>query len=489
MELPFLTRRIYGLETEFGVTFHSRGQRRLSADEAARHLFKDVVAWGRSSNVFLGNGSRIYLDVGSHPEYATAECDDLTELVAHDRAGEFIFRGLADSATQRLASEDIHGELYLFKNNTDSHGNSYGCHENYLIGRTRELAPITSVLVPFLVSRQLICGAGKVMPGGDFRVSQRAEHMWDGVSSATTRMRPMINTRDEPHADPGRFRRLHVIVGDSNVSETSTWLKVGATELVLRLIESGRALRNLALDNPIKAVRDLSRDPFGRVEVTLANGRTITGLELQQTYLQGALDLVEQHGDPGPELSAVLVMWQRVLEALEARDTAPLEADIDWAIKLKLLRRYADRAGLAWSDPRIQQLDLAYHDIQQGRGLFQLLEARGAVSRVVDDAAVERAAGTPPQTTRARLRGAFVDAAQAAGVDYTVDWTTLKVNEPPPRSWRPPDGGLLAGQNPDELYAPILCKDPFLAVDERVDALLDRLSGAPVSTERSLPRP
>lgn len=489
MELPFLTRRIYGLETEFGVTFHSRGQRRLSADEAARHLFKDVVAWGRSSNVFLGNGSGSIWTWDRtpnmrRPSVTTSPNSSLTTVPENSS-----FVGWLTAPRSDLPPRTSTVSSICSRTTPIPTGNSYGCHENYLIGRTRELAPITSVLVPFLVSRQLICGAGKVMPGGDFRVSQRAEHMWDGVSSATTRMRPMINTRDEPHADPGRFRRLHVIVGDSNVSETSTWLKVGATELVLRLIESGRALRNLALDNPIKAVRDLSRDPFGRVEVTLANGRTITGLELQQTYLQGALDLVEQHGDPGPELSAVLVMWQRVLEALEARDTAPLEADIDWAIKLKLLRRYADRAGLAWSDPRIQQLDLAYHDIQQGRGLFQLLEARGAVSRVVDDAAVERAAGTPPQTTRARLRGAFVDAAQAAGVDYTVDWTTLKVNEPPPRSWRPPDGGLLAGQNPDELYAPILCKDPFLAVDERVDALLDRLSGAPVSTERSLPRP
>ncbi|MDO5500050.1 MAG: Pup--protein ligase [Propionibacteriaceae bacterium] len=475
MEQPFLTRRIYGLETEFGVICNTHGQRRLSADEAARHLFRDVVAWGRSSNVFLGNGSRIYLDVGSHPEYATAECDSITQLIAHDRAGERIFVDLAERASARLADEGVDGDLYLFKNNTDSHGNSYGCHENYLVGRTRELAPITAILVPFLVSRQLICGAGKLAPNGEFRVSQRADHMWDGVSSATTRMRPMINTRDEPHADPGRFRRLHVIVGDSNVSETSTWLKVGSAELVLRLIESGAALRNLALENPIRAVRDLARDPFGRATVTLATGRTVTGLELQQAYLQAAKDLVDRHGDPGETLTGVLALWERVLTALEARDATPLEADIDWAIKLKLLRRYADRNQLAWTDPRIQQLDLAYHDIAPGRGLFSVLEARGQVSRVVDDEAIHQARNSPPPTTRARLRGAFVDAAQAAGVDYTVDWTTLKVNEPPPRSWRAPDPALRAGAT-DQLYQPVLCKDPFAATDERVDRLLERLA-------------
>lgn len=478
MEQPFLTRRIYGLETEFGVACSTHGHRRLSADEVARHLFREVVAWGRSSNVFLNNGSRIYLDVGSHPEYATAECDDLAELVAHDRAGEAIFNRLAATAVDKLVDEGINADLYLFKNNTDSHGNSYGCHENYLIGRTRELAPIASALVPFLVSRQLICGAGKLSPQGEFRVSQRADHMWDGVSSATTRMRPMINTRDEPHADPARYRRLHVIVGDSNMAETSTWLKVGSTELVLRLIEAGAPLRDHALENPIKAVRDLARDPFGRAEVTLADGRTITGLQLQQAYLAAARGLVERTGDPGPALTGVLELWGRVLDALEARDTGPLEREIDWAIKLRLLQRYADRHGLGFDDPRIQQLDLAYHDIAPGRGLYSLLQARGAVDRVVADTDIERARQHPPQTTRARVRGAFITAAQAAGVDYTVDWTTVKVNEPPARTWQVPDPRVFAGERvaPDDLYAPIICKDPFADTDERVDRLLDRLS-------------
>ncbi|HEX2072869.1 MAG TPA: proteasome accessory factor PafA2 family protein, partial [Geodermatophilus sp.] len=214
-----MDRRIFGIETEYGVTCTFRGQRRLSPDEVARYLFRRVVSWGRSSNVFLRNGSRLYLDVGSHPEYATAECDDLVELVVHDKAGERILEGLLVDAEQRLAEEGVTGDIYLFKNNTDSAGNSYGCHENYLVGRHGEFSRLADVLIPFLVSRQIVVGAGKVLQtprGAIYCVSQRAEHIWEGVSSATTRSRPIINTRDEPHADAERYRRLHVIVGDSN---------------------------------------------------------------------------------------------------------------------------------------------------------------------------------------------------------------------------------------------------------------------------------
>jgi proteasome accessory factor A len=220
-----MERRIFGLETEYGVTCTYRGQRRLSPDEVARYLFRRVVSWGRSSNVFLRNGARLYLDVGSHPEYATPECDSVTDLVAHDRAGERILEGLLVDAEKRLHDEGIAGEIYLFKNNTDSAGNSYGCHENYLVSRHGEFGRLADVLIPFLVTRQLICGAGKVLQtprGAVFCLSQRAEHIWEGVSSATTRSRPIINTRDEPHADAEKYRRLHVIVGDSNMSETTT---------------------------------------------------------------------------------------------------------------------------------------------------------------------------------------------------------------------------------------------------------------------------
>ena len=230
-----MERRIYGIETEFGVTCTSEGRRRLTPDEVARYMFRSVVRWGRSSNVFLGNGARLYLDVGSHPEYATAECDDLLDLIAHDRAGEVVVQQLVDDAQARLAEDDVEGEIFVFKNNVDSAGNSYGCHENFLVARTDDFAAVTEALLPFLISRQLVAGTGRVMQtsrGAVFSVSQRADHIWEGVSSATTRSRPIINTRDEPHADAERYRRMHVIVGDSTMTETTTLLKVGSAALL-----------------------------------------------------------------------------------------------------------------------------------------------------------------------------------------------------------------------------------------------------------------
>src|SRR3712207_3142873 len=252
-----MDRRIFGLENEYGVTCTFRGQRRLSPDEVARYLFRRVVSWGRSSNVFLENGARLYLDVGSHPEYATPECDTVRGVVVHDKAGERILEGLVEQAEQRLHEEGIAGQIYLFKNNTDSAGNSYGSHENYLVARFGEFQKLADTLIPFLVSRQIFAGAGKVLQtprGAVYSVSQRAEHIWEGLSSATTRSRPIINSRDEPHADAERYRRLHVIVGDSNMSEYTVWLKVATADLVLRMIEAGAGMRDLTPDNPIPAI-------------------------------------------------------------------------------------------------------------------------------------------------------------------------------------------------------------------------------------------
>ena len=314
-----MDRRIFGIETEYGVTCTFRGQRRLSPDEVARYLFRRVVSWGRSSNVFLRNGARLYLDVGSHPEYATPECDDITELVTHDKAGERILEGLLVDAEKRLQEEGIAGDVYLFKNNTDSAGNSYGCHENYLVGRHGEFSRLADTLIPFLVSRQIIGGAGKVLQtprGAVYCVSQRAEHIWEGVSSATTRSRPIINTRDEPHADAERYRRLHVIVGDSNMSETTTMLKVGTTDLVLRMLEHGTVLRDMTLENPIRAIREISHDPTGRKTVRLANGRELSALQIQTEYLERARDFAQRRGlldDPDGMHARVLDLWRRTL--------------------------------------------------------------------------------------------------------------------------------------------------------------------------------
>jgi proteasome accessory factor A len=452
-----MQRRIYGIETEFGVTCTFHGQRRLSPDEVARYLFRRVVSWGRSSNVFLRNGSRLYLDVGSHPEYATAECDSLEQLVAHDKAGERILEDLLLDAERRLADEGIGGDIFLFKNNTDSAGNSYGCHENYLVGRSGEFSRIADVLLPFLVTRQLIAGAGKVLQtprGAVYCLSQRAEHIWEGVSSATTRSRPIINTRDEPHADAERYRRLHVIVGDSNMSEVTTLLKVGTTHLVLEMIEQGIQFRDFTLDNPIRAIREISHDLTGRRPVRLAGGREAGALDIQREYHARAVEHVARRGSD-PVSERVLELWGRTLDAVERQELSLIDREIDWAIKHKLIERYRSRSDLGLSSPRIAQLDLAYHDIRRGRGVFDLLQRKDLVDRVTDDGEIEAAKDTPPQTTRAKLRGDFIAAAQNAGRDFTVDWVHLKLN--------------------DQAQRTVLCKDPFRAVDERVDRLIATL--------------
>jgi proteasome accessory factor A len=447
-------RRIFGIETEYGVTCTFKGQRRLSPDEVARYLFRRVVSWGRSSNVFLRNGSRLYLDVGSHPEYATAECDDVSELVVHDKAGERILEGLMVDAEQRLDEEGVTGDIYLFKNNTDSAGNSYGCHENYLVGRHGEFSRLADVLIPFLVSRQMVVGAGKVLQtprGAVYCVSQRAEHIWEGVSSATTRSRPIINTRDEPHADAEKYRRLHVIVGDSNMNETTTLLKVTITDLVLRMIEQGVVLRDMTLENPIRAIREISHDMTGRRKVRLANGREMSALEIQTEYHDRAAEFVDREGY-GTVHRQMLELWGRTLKAVDSGDLSLIEREIDWATKFQLIERYRAKRDLPLSSPRVAQMDLAYHDIRRDRGLYYLLERAGQVDRVAHEPRVFEAKNVPPQTTRAKLRGEFIRRAQEKRRDFTVDWVHLKLN--------------------DQAQRTVLCKDPFKAVDERVEKLI-----------------
>lgn len=451
-----MDRRIFGIETEYGVTCTFRGQRRLSPDEVARYLFRRVVSWGRSSNVFLRNGSRLYLDVGSHPEYATAECDSIPQLIAHDRAGERILEGLCVDAEHRLREEGINGDIYLFKNNTDSAGNSYGCHENFLVERSVDFPSLAEGFIPFLISRQVIAGAGKVLQtprGSLYSLSQRADHIWEGVSSATTRSRPIINTRDEPHADADLYRRLHVIVGDSNMSETTTMVKVTSADLVLRMLESGTVMRDMSLENPIRAIREISHDMTGQQRVRLANGREISALEMQTEYFDKVSTFVDRRDlREIPVVARTLELWERTLKAVGAQDISLIDREIDWAIKLRMIDRYMAKHGLTMSSAKVAQLDLAYHDINRSRGLFYLLERRGLVDRVITDLDVFEAKVTPPQTTRAKLRGDFVRRAQERRRDFTVDWVHLKLN--------------------DQAQRTVLCKDPFVSVDERVERLI-----------------
>jgi len=452
-----MERRIYGIETEYGITCTLRGQRRLSPDEVARYLFRKVVSWGRSSNVFLENGARLYLDVGSHPEYATPECDNIYDAVVHDKAGERRIEDLTLSAEERLRDEGIRGTVYLFKNNTDSAGNSYGCHENYLTARDDDQAALGQVLIPFLVSRQIIAGAGHITQtarGPVYSISQRADHIWEGMSSATTRSRPIINTRDEPHADAEQYRRLHVIVGDSNMSEYTTFLKLGSTACLLRMIEDPAVvLRDMTLENPIRAIREISHDLTCRRTVRLANGREVSALDIQREYLDRAIAYADRHGFPEFEQRA-LDMWAHCVTALET-DPFSLDREIDWVIKHRLIESYRERHGLALGDAQTQLIDLQYHDVSRGRGLYYKLESRGFVERICNEDDVTHAIDNAPSNTRARLRGEFVKRAKAKKRDYTVDWVHLKLN--------------------DQAQRTVLCKDPFKSRDERVEKLIESM--------------
>ncbi|MEO9246140.1 Pup--protein ligase [Citricoccus nitrophenolicus] len=465
-----------GVETEFGVHYSHPGSRPLTPEEVARYLFRPVVEWGRSSNVFVSNGSRLYLDVGSHPEYATAECTTLDELVAVDKAGERVMQELIDQATERMAADGFAGTIYLYKNNADSAGNSYGSHENYLLNRRTEFRRLSEALIPFLITRQLIAGAGKTvaatpdddsLPGSPrreahFAFSQRADHVLEGISSATTRSRPIINTRDEPHADAAEYRRLHVIVGDSNMSETTQLVRFGATDLMLRMIEAGTPLGDHQLAKPILAIRQVSHDLTGTTPLELRNGSARSALALQRHYLEQATAFVQRHGAHHERVPAVLDLWERALDAVESGDYSGIDTEIDWAIKHRFLSRYAAKNDLDWGAPRLAQLDLSYHDITAGRGLFSLLQARGAAARFLDDAAIEDAVDHPPPSTRAVLRSRFIRAAREAGQAYSVDWTHLKLNDRP-------------------LHA-IGIKDPFQTSSDRLEALIGSLRSGDASS-------
>jgi proteasome accessory factor A len=452
-----MKRRVGGLETEFGlVCVRADGSRALEPEEAARELFRPVVAMGRSSNVFLRNAARLYLDVGSHPEYATAECDDWWELVAQDRAGERIFAELTAQADARLAEAGHEARIHLLKNNVDSAGNAFGSHENYLVDRRGEFTRLPRYLLPFLVTRQIVTGAGGIAPavqgeagrgaGAQFVFSRRSDHMWEAVSSATTRTRPIINTRDEPHGDANLYRRLHVIVGDSTMSEVSTHLRFATTDLVLRAIESGRALPELGLADDIAAIRAVARDLTGTAPLPTSGGGAVSALEVQQRWLDHVADLAEG------EEREVLETWQRALDAVRTGDRAWAAQNLDWAIKERLFSQVMERRGIDLEDPAIERLDLAYHDIDPSRGVFFALQRRGLAPAVLPEERIERARTVAPTTTRAHLRGQVVTTAQEHRVDHVVDWTTLRLTR---------QGAM-----------PVQVLDPFATEHPAVDALL-----------------
>jgi Pup amidohydrolase len=358
------------------------------------------------ANVILPNGARLYVD-HAHPEYSTPEVTNPRDLVVWDKAGERVMAEAARRAARIPGAQPIQ----LYKNNTDNKGASYGAHENYLMKRATPFADIVRHLTPFFVTRQVFCGAGRVGIGQDgsghgFQISQRADFFEVEVGLETTLKRPIINTRDEPHSDPEKYRRLHVIIGDANLSEIATYLKLGTTALVLAMIEDGFLTWDLAMQAPVAALRAVSHDPTLTQTVTLRDGRRLTAVQVQMEYYEQARKYVEDRfGTDVDETTAdVLRRWEAVLTKL-AEDPMSCHRELDWVAKLRVLEGYRSRDGVDWDSPRLQLVDLQYADVRPDKGLYNRLVARGAIDTLVTEDEIHAALTTPPTDTRAYFRG------------------------------------------------------------------------------------
>ncbi len=447
--------KVFGIETEYGITAtgspdfnpvlassilistYAGSLRRIRWDYEQESPLRDArgfepVAAREGSdedlglaNVILPNGSRYYVD-HAHPEYSTPECITPRDLVVHDKAGERVLeRSLAEVARELPSGP----RLSIYKNNSDGKGNSYGTHENYLVDRATPFGDIVRDLTPFFVSRQVFCGAGKVgteAPWDErgrtaYQLTQRADFFETEVGLETTLKRPIINTRDEPHADPERYRRLHVIIGDANMCEVATFLKIGTTAIVLKMIED-RFLPDLSIQNPVAALHDVSRDITCTVTVPLADGRNLSAVQLQWEYFEHAKKYVEREDDT-PENQDVLARWEAILAALETEPLS-LHRELDWVAKYRLLAAYRERDGLEWTDPKLQAIDLQYHDVRRERGLYHRLDSGGKVERLTTDEEVDIAVMEPPVDTRAYFRGRCIsrypDAIAAASWDSLI---------------------------------------------------------------------
>jgi Pup amidohydrolase len=354
------------------------------------------------ANVILTNGARLYVD-HAHPEYSTPEVTNPRDVVLWDKAGE---RVMAEAA-RRAAQVPGTAPIQLYKNNTDGKGASYGAHENYLMDRRTPFIDIIRGLVPFFVTRQVFAGSGRVGIGTEsrthgFQISQRADFFEVEVGLETTLKRPIINTRDEPHADADKYRRLHVIIGDANLAELATYLKVGTTSLVLAMIEARALPHDLAIEEPVAELQAVSHDPSLTHLVRLRDGRRMTAIEVQQAYLEHAVKFVDGSGDE--QTTDVLERWTEVLDDL-ADDPMRCADRLDWPAKLRLLEGYRSRDGLAWGDSRLQLVDLQYSDVRPEKGLYQRLVSRGSIRRLLTDDEVTRAMTSPPADTRAYFRG------------------------------------------------------------------------------------
>jgi len=377
--------------------------------------------YNRMLNKVLANGGRLYVD-GAHPEYSTPECTNPREVVAYERAGERV----AAECLRELARIRGGDKFVLYKNNTDGKGNSYGYHENYLLERSVPFDRVVRLLVPFFVTRQIYAGAGKVGAENHghpaaYQLSQRADFFECLVDLNTMVKRPIINTRDEPHTDPAKYRRFHVIIGDANMAELSTYLKLGTTSIVLDLLEAGIEVPGVDLDDPVRAIKEVSRDLDVKKTLKLTDGRVTTAIAVQRMYLKTALDFYACH-ELNQVTKDILVRWEEVLEKLE-QDPVLLVRDLDWVAKRQMIYSYMDRKGCDWKDPRVSLLDLQYHDVRPEKGLYYALERSNLIDRLLQDSDIAKAEHTPPTGTRAYFRGHCLK--KFGHKIYGASWTSV----------------------------------------------------------------
>ena len=447
--------KIVGIETEYGVALRGAPdpnpviassllingyveQRRIGWDFEDESPGRDARGFARDGaqppeiethlvNAVLTNGARYYVD-HAHPEYSTPECADPLEATLFDKAGERILARSMEAARRLLPAGQ---EIVVYKNNSDGKGNSYGCHENYLVDRNVPFAALVRNLIPWFVTRQVFTGAGKIGAenGGeacDYQISQRSDFFEEEVGLETTLKRPIVNTRDEPHADPQKYRRLHVIVGDANLCEVATFLKIGTTAIVLAMIEDGFIDKDLSISSPVAAIKTVSHDITLQATVDCASLGRCTPIELQWEFLRLARKYADETGLEacGPEAigTAVLDRWEAVLGALET-DPATLDGQLDWVTKLELLRAYAERDTLSWNDPKLELLAVQYHDVRPGRSLYEKLVRGGRIERLLDEEKVMAAMADPPESTRAYFRGTCL--ARWADSVVAANWDSL----------------------------------------------------------------
>lgn len=449
--------KIMGTEIEYGVivpndpnfdpisvslllinSYQGDPQRRLLWDYDQEEPFMDARGFevdaefeppddqsNMSINTTLTNGGRYYLD-HAHPEFSTPECTSARDVVRYEKAGEQILEMSRARAEPLLPAGQ---KIIVYKNNSDRKGNSYACHENYLMDRNTPFTQIVEQLTPFLVTRQIFCGAGKLGAENGteacaYQISQRADFFETEVGLDTMVKRPIINTRDEPHANRDRYRRLHVIVGDSNMSEHSIYLKSAVTALVLQMIEDNFITKDFSLRNPVKAIKDVSRDLTCKQPLELASGRKVSSVDLQREYLAYAQRYVADRGADG-DMRDVLQKWESVVDAL-AQDPFSLRREVDWVTKWHLLTSYMDRRGDDWGSSRVAMMDLQYHDLRPDRGLYFLLERQGAVERIVTHQEITDSIENPPVDTRAYFRGMVLKKFREQV--FGVNWDSLSFN-------------------------------------------------------------